>query len=117
MPARVELYESPTGHNPVLIFLESLDRKSRAKVTRMLDLLEEFGTALGPPHLTPVRGWPGLWELRARHLRNRYRILLCQPASDHFVLLHGFVKKRAVLPRSDLEMAGKRKEDYLRRKP
>ena len=36
---------------PVAELIESLDAKSRAKVARTLDLLEEFGTDLGMPYV------------------------------------------------------------------
>jgi len=52
-------------------FIESLDAKSRAKVARILDLLEEFGTDLGMPYVKYLE--KQLWELRVQHGRSRYR--------------------------------------------
>ncbi|MBI2957623.1 MAG: type II toxin-antitoxin system RelE/ParE family toxin [Chloroflexi bacterium] len=47
---QVEYYETSKGRRPVADFIESLDVKSRAKIARTVDLLEEFGTDLGMPY-------------------------------------------------------------------
>lgn len=40
---KVKAYESLSGDIPVEEFIKSLDEKARLKVSRTLDLLEEFG--------------------------------------------------------------------------
>ena len=46
----IEYYQSEAGEVPVAEFIHSLDAKSRAKIARTLDLLEEFGIDLGMPY-------------------------------------------------------------------
>ncbi|MFH1031365.1 MAG: hypothetical protein V1767_02200 [Chloroflexota bacterium] len=50
MTWHIEYYESTAGQSPIEEFIDSLDAKSRAKVARTLDLLEEFGIKLGMPY-------------------------------------------------------------------
>lgn len=95
-------------------FIDSLDVKSRARIARTLDLLEEFGVSLGMPYTRYLENQ--LWELRVRHSRNRYRIIYFLYSGQTFVLLHGFTKKTGPVPRADMEMAESRRDDYLSRR-
>jgi phage-related protein len=111
---RIEYFQSATGRSPVEEFIDSLDDKSKARVARTLDLLEEFGVNLGMPYAKHLKAQ--LWELRIRHGRNRYRIIYFLYIGQTFVLLHGFNKKTGPVPKDDLEIAEKRKDDYLSRR-
>jgi len=93
----IEYYQSRVGgRSPVEDFIDSLDAKSRAKIARTLDLLEEFGVNLGMPYAKHLERQ--LWELRVRHGRSRYRIIYFLATSETFVLLHGFTKKTGPVP-------------------
>lgn len=46
---------------------------------------------------------------------NASRILYFSAHDNTFVMLHGFIKKTDALPVKELEIARKRKEDYLER--
>ncbi len=107
----IEYYEFASGKRPVEEFIDSLDAKSQARIARTLDLLEEFGINLGMPYARHLER--RLWELRVRHGRNRYRIIYFLHAGQTFILLHGFAKKTGPVPRGDMEIAEKRRDDYL----
>ncbi len=109
----VEYYQTEKGRFSVADFIDSLDAKSRAKVARTLDLLEEFGAELGMPYARRLE--KQLWELRIRYGRNRYRIIYFLATGRTFVLLHGLTKKSGVIPKSDMEIAKNRMDDYLSR--
>jgi phage-related protein len=56
----------------------------------------------------------GLWEVRSSLTGNRIaRVIFCV-TRERMVLLHGFVKKAQKTPRSDLDLATKRKKDVER---
>ncbi|MBW2342042.1 MAG: type II toxin-antitoxin system RelE/ParE family toxin [Deltaproteobacteria bacterium] len=110
----IECYESQAGKAPVAEFIDSLDAKSRARIARTLDLLEEFGTNLGMPYARHLE--KQLWELRIQQARNRYRIIYFLATGETFVLLHGFTKKTGPVPRGDIEIAQRRRDDYLSRR-
>ncbi len=107
----IEYFRSSSGNCPVEEFIDSLDARSRAKVARTFDLLEEFGIGLGMPHAKPIEN--GLWELRIREGRSRYRVICFLATGRTFVLLHGFSKKTAAVPRKEVELAEHRREEYL----
>ena len=110
----IEYYQSVAGRYPVKDFIDSLDARGNAGIARTLDLLEEFGTELGMPYARHIK--KQLWELRIREGRNRYRIIYFLAAGQGFVLLHGFSKKTGPIPRSDIETAERRLNDYLSRR-
>ncbi len=110
----IEYYQSGTGKSPVGDFIDSLDGKSRARIARTLDLLEEFGISLGMPYARHLE--KQLWELRVRHGRNRYRIIYFLDTGKSFILLHGFTKRTGAVPRADIELAESRRDDYLSRR-
>jgi len=91
-----------------------LEVSAKAKVARTLDLLEEFGIELGMPYAKHLENQ--LWELRVRQARNRYRVIYFLASGQTFVLLHGLTKKTGPVPRSDLETAERRRDDYLSRR-
>jgi phage-related protein len=111
---KIEYYQSEGGKVPVAEFIDSVDAKSKAKIARTLDLLEEFGIDLGMPYARHLE--KQLWELRIRQARNRYRIIYFLAYGETFVLLHGFTKKTGPVPRGEIEMAQRRQDDYLSRR-
>jgi phage-related protein len=117
MPREIIFYTKPDGTRPVEDFLTSLQPEHLAKAMRVIDLLEQFGAALQRPHVAVVRfkKYAGLWELRIQSAGNASRILYFSVHKDIFVLLHGFIKKTDTLPVKELEIARKRKENYLER--
>jgi len=110
----IEYYQSEPGRSPVAEFIDSLEAAAKARVARILDLLEEFGIELGMPYARHLE--KQLWELRVRQARNRYRIIYFLTSGQTFVLLHGLSKKTGPVPRSDLETAKRRLDDYLSRR-
>lgn len=96
------------------VFINSLDAKSKARIARTLDLLEEFGIDLGMPYARHLERQ--LWELRIRQARNRYRIIYFLAVGKVFVLLHGFTKKTGPVARADIDIAENRRKDYLIRR-
>lgn len=117
MPREIVFYTRSDGTSPVEDFLASLQPGHLARAMRLIDLLEQFGASLQRPHVAAVRfkKYSGLWELRIQFSGNASRILYFSAHNNTFVLLHGFIKKTDALPVKELEIAKKRKEDYLKR--
>lgn len=94
-------------------FLENLERRDRAKVMAMVNLLEEEGSNLRRPYADYLRG--GIYELRARVGHARYRILYFFCLGTNIVLTHAITKKSERVPEEAIERALRCRQDWLRR--
>jgi len=106
-------YTTESGNSPVEDFLKDLDKKARAKVMAIIELLAEKGADLKRPYAAPVRN--KVWELRAVFASNQYRILYFAWVDDNLVLLHGFQKKSQQLKDKDIKIAEDRVKDWMSR--
>jgi hypothetical protein len=71
---------------------ESLDEEERASVAEGVDMLEEYGPALGRPYADTLRGsrYPNMKELRVQHQGKPYRILFAfDPRRNAYLILGG----------------------------
>ena len=115
MSWRVVFYEDEHGHSPVWKFIFSLPEKHQAKIVRAFDLLEEFGVALGMPHVRNIKGHRKLWELRVLVAKSAYRVFYFAHTGRRFVMLHAFLKKTPKTPRQEIAIAERRMEEFLER--
>ena len=111
---RVKAYESLSGDIPVEKFIKSLDEKARLKISRTLDLLEEFGLEGAYPHFKKLTG-TSLWELRILGA-DSIRIFYITITGKIFLLLHGFKKKKQKTPPKEIKVAEERLKEYQSRK-
>lgn len=103
-------YETSQGKSPLCDFIQTLDTKTQNKIADILDLLEEFGTLVGPPHSKKLSGTP-LWELRILGSDN-IRIFYVAVVNRKFLLLHGFQKKKQKTDLKEIKTATGRLSDY-----
>jgi len=108
-----EFYTDEQGRAPVEEFFDTVPKKERASIWRVLNLLEEFGLQLGSPHVRNLTG--KLWELRVHTRGKAYRIIYFAYTGQRFILLHAFLKKTRKTPRAELRIAEARFLDFLER--
>ncbi len=84
-----------------------------AKILRVIMLLESMGAQLNEP-FSKYLG-QGIFELRVKSRTNITRILYFFVIGDKAVLANAFVKKTNKTPRKEIDLALKRKNDYLKR--
>ena len=109
----IEFYEKQNGEIPAEIFLNSQDKKMRAKLVGLMEILQEYGNQLREPyskHLTD-----GIFELRGKTGSNIARILYFFYFEGKIIITNGFVKKTQKTPASEIETAKKYRNDYLER--
>ena len=94
--------------------LNKLDLKMKAKVVANLHLLEEYGIYAREPLSKELED--GIFELRSIVGSNIVRILYFFDKGRIIIATSGFVKKKQKTPRSEIELAKKRRADYHRRK-
>jgi len=88
------------------VFIESLQKPTRAKWARLLDLLVIYGSSLGMPH---ARRLPdGMMELRVRGQQEVRAFTVV--SGRHMIVLHAFLKKTQKIPPKELRIAKRRIE-------
>lgn len=108
-------YYAENGKSPVVEFLKLLNLKEQAKILREIDLLQEYGLFLGPPHIKKLEGsYNKLWELRIKQSTNDFRIFYFSFNQGKFVLLHGIRKTSNKTPQTAIDISLKRMENYLK---
>lgn len=113
MKTEVVFYELPDGREPAKDFLDSLDKKLKAKMFREIDLLMENGSDLRMPHSRSEGD--GIFELRAKQSSNICRVMYFFFIGKKAVITNGFVKKSERTPASVIELAKKYRRDYIYR--
>ena len=106
----VEYFERQDGSIPVEEFLLSQDLKMRAKIYRLLSLLEEFGNTLREPYSKSLEN--GIFEIRAKQGTDISRVLYFFVVGQKIILTNGFVKKTRKTPVEEIALAKKYRKDY-----
>ncbi len=108
-PLNVVFFKTDAGNEPVREWLRTLP-KEECKTIGVDILKVQYGWPLGRPLVASLGD--GLWEIRSR-LPNRIARTLFMVVNEEIVLLHGFIKKQQKTPSDELELAKKRKRQYL----
>lgn len=108
---KVQYFLTPDNKNPVKKFLDSLEKRQKAKIFRVLQNIEEYGLQSVIPHLKKLVGTP-FWEIRILG-NDSIRVIYIVPTSTTILLLHSFQKKSQKTSSKDLQIAIQRYEIYL----
>jgi phage-related protein len=112
----IQFYRTTSGRNPIEEFLDSLPDRDAQKVTWVLRLVERLDL-VPQQYFKKLVGTEDLWEIRSQIGGNRYRLLGFFDGPQLLILTNGFMKKRQKTPRQEIELANKRRADYLQRRP
>ena len=108
-PLKVVFFKTDTGNEPVREWLKTLSRED-CKIIGTDILTVQYAWPVGKPLVDNLGD--GLWEVRSR-LDNRIARTLFVMVNQEIILLHGFIKKQQKTPPDELELAKKRKKQYL----
>lgn len=109
----IHFYVDKKGNALVRDFIKELNKKSRAKIGRYLDLLEKTGPDLVRPYADHVRD--KIRELRVRVADGNVRIFYFFFIEKKIILLHAFKKKTQELPEREIAQAERNMQDFLTR--
>ncbi len=109
----VIFYEKSDGKCPVEEFLDRQDFKMRAKLVGLLEILQEKGNCLREPYSKHLDD--GIFELRGKVGNNITRVLYFFYCDGKIVLTNGFVKKTQKTPTKEINLAKKRRKDFIER--
>ena len=108
-PLKVVFFKTDAGNEPVRDWLKELS-KDDCKVIGTDILTVQYAWPVGKPLVDNLGD--GIWEVRSR-LENRIARTLFALIDQEIVLLNGFIKKQQKTPPDELELAKKRKKQYL----
>lgn len=109
----IEYYTKENGRCPFIEFRDSLETKMKAKVMRLLLMLEENGNELREPYSKHLE--EGIFELRIKQGTDISRVLYFFRVGRKIIVTHGFIKKSNETPLNEIAMAKKYRKDYLER--
>lgn len=104
----VLFYENSNGKKPVKEWLYSLDRNDRKTVGEDIKTVE-YGFPIGLPVCRKLES--KLYEVRSNISDGKIARVIFTVVSGYMILLHGFIKKTQKTPKSDIDLAKKRKKD------
>ncbi len=107
----VDFYKTRTGKCPVRKYLQGLNARQRSKILEAMEYLETFGVELKEPFVKYIGN--KIFELRVRDQDGIYRVLYFAAKDRRFIMLHGFTKKTQKTPKKEIEIALKRKKEFL----
>lgn len=111
----IAFYRTQAGHSPVEEFLNRLSGRQTAKVTWVLQLIEEL-EFIPSQYFKKLVDTEDLWEVRIQVGRDTFRLLAFLDGPRCVVLGHAFAKKSQKIPRSAIAIAEQRKRDYFTRR-
>jgi phage-related protein len=110
----IKFYKTLSGSSPIEEFLDSLGAKQAQKVTWVLNLIEELDV-VPKQYFKKLSGTDDIWEVRVIQSGEIFRLLGFWEGLNFIVLVHAFKKKSQKVKRSDINLAERRKKDYLAR--
>ena len=111
----IEFYKTTTGKCPVEEFLDELSDIQVTKITWVLKLIQELDR-VPTKYFKKLKSTDDIWEVRASGGNNTFRILGFNHNDSLVVLTNSFKKKTQKTPSSEIDLAEKRKKDYLKRR-
>lgn len=112
---KIKFYQNSTSKKePVLDYLEKLDKKNRAKIFRYIEFLREYEGYLDEPYSKHIKG--KIRELRVDFSRNRHRIFYFTFVNKNIILLHSFLKKTTKTPVHEINKAVDNLNDVINNK-
>jgi phage-related protein len=96
-------------------FLDALTGKQAQKIIWVLRLVEEVDS-VPSQYFKKLIGTAGLWEIRAQHGGDTFRLIGFFDGPQLLILTSGFAKKTQKTPRQEIALAEQRRQDYLSRR-
>ena len=109
----VLFYKMHSGKSPIELFLDSLSAKEAQKVTWVLSLIEDL-EQVSTKYYKQLSNTDGIIEIRVQVAKNHFRLLGFEHKGSFVVLTNGFKKKDQKVPKSEIDLAQKRRKEYLK---
>lgn len=103
--------DNNSGRSDVLEYIDKLDKKEKAKISKYIEYLRISKGYLDEPYSKHIKG--KIRELRVDFGKNRHRILYFTFIGKNIVFLNAFLKKTPKTPLSEIEKAEKNYFDVI----
>ena len=107
-------YEKEDKSEPAREFIDTLPDKAQARVSRIMNLLENDGPDVGMPYSEYLQD--GIFQIRVNQNSLFVRVLYFFFDGKKIVFTNGFLKKTNKTPTNEIEKAKKYRADYKNRK-
>jgi phage-related protein len=112
---RIDFYRTASGKCPVKDHLDALTDAQAKKIAWVLKLIREIDP-VPPKYFKKLVNTDDVWEVRVDVGKNTFRLLGFFCGQDLIILTNSFQKKRQKTPLMEIQLAEKRKRDYLGRR-
>ena len=112
---KVAFYKSANGKCPVQEHLDTLPDKAVQKIAWTLRVVRDLDR-VPTNYLKKLVSTDDIWEVRVDLARNTFRLLGFFDGNDLIILTNSFQKKTQKTPAGEIELAEKRKRDYMARR-
>ena len=110
---KVYYYPKPDETYPVKEYINTLDKREKAKTLSFIELLQDNGPDLKRPYADLLKD--GIHELRIKLTGTQVRILYFFCFQNIIVLTNVFEKHTAAVPESEIRLAMDYRNDFLKR--
>lgn len=101
---KVKFYKDfKTGKSPVLVYIDKLCVKEKAKVLKYIEFLRANKGILDEPYSKHIKG--KIRELRVDLFKSKHRIFYFSFINKNIILLHAFLKKTGKTPTNEIKKA------------
>ena len=109
-PLHIIFFRSELGSEPVRNWLQEMSKSDRKTIGSDI-LAVQYAWPVGKSLVANVGS--GIWEIRSKLSSTIARTIFCL-VDEEIVLLHGFIKKTKTTPKQELDLAKRRKRQYLK---
>lgn len=111
----IVFYRTDSDRCPVEEFLDSLSGQQAQKVLWVLRLIQEIDS-VPSKYLKKLVNPDDIWEVRINVGNNTFRLLGFFNNENLVILTNGFAKKTQKVPSQEIDLAERRKREYLNRR-
>ena len=112
----IVFYQTASGNCPVRDHLDALSDMQATKVAWVLKLIREVDW-VPSKYLKKLVNTNDIWEVRVDAGKNSFRLLGFFYGHELIILTNSFQKKSQKTPIKEIQLAERRKKEYLNRRP
>lgn len=111
----INFYTTKSGKCPVKSHLDTLSDKQVTKIAWVLKLIREVGQ-VPAKYFKKLVNTDDIWEVRVDVGKNTFRLLGFFKGRELIILTNSFQKKSQKTPMNEINLAEKRKKEFLSRR-